>query len=285
MTQRITYVLTAVMVLFAATAASAQKYPERGQARKGNKSYFKDNFEGAEVWYRRALETHAANSSAQKNDSAKGSKPASGGAGETFPEATFNLGDALFKLERNEDAAEAFRSVAADSTVTPELAAAANFNLGNSLLAAEKIDEAIEAYKSSLRLNPTDNEAKFNLAYAQKLKRQKEQEQQNQGGGGQQNKDKNEGDKGDQGDEQQDRDDQQKNGDNQKNDGQNKPENGNNDQQQPPPDGSGKADGEAKIDPSTAAQMLEAVQGEEDKTREKINAREVQTGSRSGKNW
>jgi hypothetical protein len=39
------------------------------------------------------------------------------------------------------------------------------------------------------------------------------------------------------------------------------------------------------IDPHDAEQMLEAIQGEEDKTREKMNAKEVQGMARSGKNW
>ncbi len=63
---------------------------------------------------------------------------------------------------------------------------ASMYNLGNSLLMANKLQESIDAYKNSLKLNPDNMEAKYNLAYAQDLlKKQQEQQKQQQ----QQNKD------------------------------------------------------------------------------------------------
>ena len=49
-----------------------------------------------------------------------------------------------------------------------------NHNLGNSLLKENKIDLAIEAYKTSLRINPNDEDTRYNLAYAQKMKQQQQ---------------------------------------------------------------------------------------------------------------
>lgn len=52
-------------------------------------------------------------------------------------------------------------------------------NLGNAYLFQKKYDEAIHAYKKALKLNPADEDTRYNLAYALKHKRD------NQGSGGQ----------------------------------------------------------------------------------------------------
>jgi tetratricopeptide (TPR) repeat protein len=44
----------------------------------------------------------------------------------------------------------------------------------------QQIDESIESYKEALRRNPNDLDTKYNLAYAQMLKKQQEQQQQQQ---------------------------------------------------------------------------------------------------------
>ena len=52
------------------------------------------------------------------------------------------------------------------------------YNIGNAYCASQEWEKAIEKYKSSLRLNPTDIDTKYNLAYAQqKLQKQQQQEQ------------------------------------------------------------------------------------------------------------
>ena len=59
---------------------------------------------------------------------------------------------------------------------TMKICARINHNLGNSYLKENKLEQAIEEYKSSLRLNPNDEETRYNLAYAQKMKQQQEQQ-------------------------------------------------------------------------------------------------------------
>ncbi len=54
------------------------------------------------------------------------------------------------------------------------------YNLGNSLLMANKVAESIDAYKASLKLDPDNMEAKYNLGYAQDLLKQQQQQQQQQ---------------------------------------------------------------------------------------------------------
>jgi len=94
-------------------------------------------------------------------------------------EAKFNLGDAFYKQERYDEAIKSFQS-AFTNAKTDEDIAKLHYNVGNSLLKSQKLDESIEAYKESLKLNPNDQEAKYNLSYALNMKNNQEQNQQNQ---------------------------------------------------------------------------------------------------------
>jgi len=91
-------------------------------------------------------------------------------------EANFNLADALFKQQKFEDAGNQFKVLAHkedDKTKLGEI----YYNLGNSLLASGKLEDGIEAYKNSLRNNPNDTTAKYNLAVAQKMLKEQENKQ------------------------------------------------------------------------------------------------------------
>ena len=254
--------LLIVAVLAATTGAFAQKFPENRTTRQGTRLYDKGDYTGAEAKYRHALDLNP-----------------------ELREAAFNLGGALWRQEKMQEAAEGWISLATDSLAPVSMVEAASHNLGNAALAGEQLDAAIEAYKQSLRIDPGDMETKFNLAYAQKMKQQqeqnedqddnKEENQDNQGGGGHDNRnDRNDPQdgEGDQNDQNNQNDPQDGNGDGQ---------NGN----EPPPPPSGQGPGEAKMDRQAAEQMLDAMQAAEDDTREKVNAKEVRVGARSGKNW
>ena len=65
---------------------------------------------------------------------------------------------------------------------------AIHFNEGNSLLKEQKTDLAIESFKEALRKNPNDDDARFNLAYAQ-MKENEDQENKDQENEDQENKD------------------------------------------------------------------------------------------------
>ena len=124
---------------------------------KGNAHYDGQKFGEAEMTYREGLE--------------KGADPFISG---------FNLGDALFRQGRYEEAASTFRSLP-NLTEEKEEKAAAYHNLGNSFMKTEKFQESVDAYKQSLRNNPHDLETKYNLAYAKRmLQQQQQQQQQNQ---------------------------------------------------------------------------------------------------------
>lgn len=177
-------------------------------------------------------------------------------------EANFNLSDALYKQEQYEDAAKNFEQLAGASP-TAESAAEAYFNQGNAMFKQKKYQEAIDAYKNSLRANPNDQEAKFNLAYAKKFL-EKDKNDQNKDN----KEDKDNKDNKDQKDQNNDNQDQNKDNKDQQKDQK--------DQQQQPQSGMSKEEAE---------QMLNAIQKNEDNTREKVEAQKVGVAAKSGKNW
>jgi len=132
------------------------------------------------------------------------------------------------------------------------------YNLGNSLLKANKLKESIDAYKGSLRLDPKNPEAKYNLAYAQDLLRQQQQQQkQNQ-------------------QQQQDNKDQNKDQNKEKEQDQNKDQNQQQQQQQ---------DNQA-ISKEDAERILNALENDEKNVQEKVKlAKAERERVRSAKNW
>ena len=270
------------LMLLIAGSASGQKYPERRDIRSGNKLYEKGDYTEAEVAYRRALEKNA----------------------ESY-EANFNLADALYKQKRYDEAAQMNAQLAADSAYM-ENAAAAYFNQGNALFQQRKLEEALEAYKNCMRLDPNDQQAKFNYAYTKKLLEKDNQNQQqnnqnnqqnNQGNQQDQNKDQNK----DQNDNQQDQNKNQQDQNKDKNQDQkdqNNNQNDQNDQNQQNDDKSGGQNPDQQQDQNQqpqpqnggmsreeAERMLDAVQGSEDNTKKKVDAQKVRAVGASGKNW
>src|SRR5690242_2136100 len=132
--------------------------------REGNKSYDNKKYSDAEVSYKKSLD---------KNQKSY--------------EANFNLGDAYYKQGKYDDAAKQFELLKSEKK-DKKTEAAALHNLGNTLLKNKKYKESIDAYKQALKLNPNDEDTRYNLAYAQTMLKQEQQRQQQQQ---QQNQDKN----------------------------------------------------------------------------------------------
>ena len=145
-----------IAVIFFALAEMINAQNDKKFIRQGNREYEKDKYSEAEISYRRAV------------DKNKGSA-----------DAIFNIGDALYKQNKFEDAGKQFVDNH-NHIEDKEKKSASLYNLGNSLLMANKVQESIEAYKGSLKLNPSNMEAKYNLAYAQDLLKQQQQQSQEQ---------------------------------------------------------------------------------------------------------
>lgn len=228
----IKYSLTIVLLLSYLLGVSQE---DRNYIRKGNNLYEKEDFVGAEENYLKALE--------KNNQSAK---------------AEFNLGDAYYKQKKFAEAAQQFQKIAEKST-DKEMKASAYHNLGNSLLQAEKYQESVNAYKQSLKLNPNDNETRYNLAYAKKMLQQ-QQEQENKDKDKDKQDDKKDQDKKDEQNKDKDKNDEKKDQENkdksdEKKDGEKDKE------QQPQPN---------QLSKQQAQQMLDALNNQEKKVQAKL---------------
>lgn len=146
------------------SASFAQE--EKEYIREGNNAYHKKDYKSSEILYRKAL--------AKKNNSFK---------------AAFNLGDALFRAKKWDEAAEKFENIA-QSTSDKTNKAKAFHNLGNTYLQkyqeakpeekSKYLQKSLEAYKNALRNNPNDEQTRYNLAYTQRLLKKQQQKDKNQ---------------------------------------------------------------------------------------------------------
>ena len=226
-----------VVTLLAAWPAIAQQ--ERKFIREGNELFEKQDFEKAEVEYRKAADKKA----------------------NSF-EAAFNMADALYKQKKYDEALEQFSALAKQETDKERLGEIYH-NIGNTLLAMEKTDESIEAYKNSLRNRPASEQTKYNLEFA-RHKQQQDQQDQNKDRQDQ-NKDQQNKDQQDQNKDQQNKDRQDQNKDQQNKNDQNK------DQQQQHPQQQ-----QGKISKEDAERLLEALQNDEKNVQEKVQKQKAQ---------
>lgn len=223
---------------FFAASALLNAQPDKKYIRQGNRNYEKNDFSESEILYRRALDNN---------------KEAS--------DAIFNIGDALYKQDKFEDAGKQFIEHVnrnEDSKKKSE----GLYNLGNSLLMANKVKESIDAYKGSLKMYPDNMEAKYNLAVAQDMLKQQEQQQKQQ---------------------------QQKNEESKNQGDQNKDQKGENDenQNQQNQEKQEKQDSrQGNISKEDAERLLNALANDEKKVQEKVKlAKASSSKSRTLKNW
>ncbi len=145
-------------LLLVAASASAQM-TDRQYIRQGNKQFRSGDYANAEVSYRKAIEKNAKNA-----------------------QAAFNLGNALMAQKKDSAAVEQFEGAARLET-NPLRKAQAYHNMGVICQTHKMYGEAIEAYKNALRLNPKDDETRYNLVLCKHQKQKQDQQQQNQQGG------------------------------------------------------------------------------------------------------
>jgi Ca-activated chloride channel family protein len=93
------------------------------------------------------------------------------------PVIQFNVGDVLYKKNSYEKAMEAYQK-AMDSD-DPLFQSKSYYNIGNTLYRNGKLPESILAYEQALKLNPDDQDAKYNLEFVRnKLKENADKQQQ-----------------------------------------------------------------------------------------------------------
>lgn len=204
----------------------------------------------------------------------------------------YNLGNAYYKSTLNTEAMRRFIEAANVATTKPEKHKAYH-NLGNTFMNSKQYAEAVEAYKNALRSNPTDEETRYNLALAKKMlednpkdgggdgedkeqdKKENKQDQENKEDQGK-DKEGDEKEKKDQGDQK----DENKDGENKENakpDENKKGENEKPQQQQPVP---------GQLSPQQIQNLLEAMNNEEKKVQDKINAKKQKgTKVKPEKDW
>ena len=247
-----------LIVLFVSVFAvhSFAQKAERENIRKGNKEYRQQKYSTAEQRYKSALKV---------NPNSK--------------ESIYNLANTSYKQGRWDEALKGYEKYVQLEKQNPLNLSKAFHNMGNVYLHKhpakdEKenyLEKAIDSYKQSLRLNPNDEETRYNLAVAQKLR-------QDQGGGGKnnnkdkdKNKDKNKKDKNK---------DQNKQDQNKQNQNQNKDQNKQDQNKQ------------EQMSQENANQILKAIEQDEKATQAKIEQMKAQErkqknedNRRNNKDW
>ena len=229
-----------------------------------------DNFNFAEAAYREAI--------------ALNPKEATG---------KYNLGNAYYNKKLNDVAMSRYKQAAAVAKTKSDKHSAFH-NLGNTYMNEKKYQEAVESYKNALRNNSKDDETRYNYALAKELL-----EDQEKNGGGDEDKENEEEDNKEDKKENQDNENNKKDGE----DGDQKDENDEGEKEQDKKEGDDKKDKgnpdepkeeqqeqqktePGKLSPQQVKNLLEAMNNEEKKVQDKINAKK-QKGKKikSQKDW
>ena len=207
--------------------------------------------------------------------------------------APYNLGRAYYNRESFTEAFGRFKAAGEKATEKPDKHKAFH-NLGNVFMKNKEYAKAVEAYKEALRSNPNDDETRYNLALAKKKQEEDQKNNQND-----QNQDKQDQENKD--DQNQNQDQNENQGDNEKKDeGDQKDQQGEDgDKGNEKPEENKEGDGDKKKEEEQKPQqkgdeeqkeknprpnqlskqqiqnLLEAMQNEEKKVQEKLNAQKV----------
>lgn len=265
---------------------------EKKILRTGNEAYDNEAYVDAELSYRKSLAENP-----------------------EYNKAEFNLGTSLYRqgAGRMEDAQKSFEKII-KSTDDQLLKSKAHYNIGNIHMNNQQYEDAFESYKNALRTNPSDESARYNLEVARKLIQKERENEENQdqdkddkekdqdekekdskdednGEGGEdkeqqdnqeggEDKDKPSDDKNEEGDKSDgEKDDKKGDEGNEEKDKKDKGEGDkNNDENQKDPNegGEGKPEErEGELSPQAAARLLDALENEENKVQQKINAKKL----------
>lgn len=265
----------------------------KGYVAEGNEVLIRDgNFPKAEGEYRKAIAKNPAD-----------------------PVAKYNLANSYYNTEKYDEAHQRYIETAKIATTKLEKHKTFH-NQGNTYMEQKKYKEAVEAYKNALRNNPKDDETRYNLALAKKMLEQQQQQNDQNQDNKDQNKDQNQDDKDQEGENKEDQKDKEEDkdkegdqkdkgdkGEDEKDKGEeDKDKEGDpKDEKDKGKDQEGKKDGEGKpeeqqqqppqqvqgqLSPQQVKNLLDAMNNEEKKVQDKINAKKVKgTKTRTDKDW
>ena len=128
-----------ILILLLCVATMSYAQTDRQFVRNGNKHFYKQQYDKAEVQYRKAVSNNPSN-----------------------PQALYNLGCAL--MMQNKDSAAIVQYQKAIKVEKNKLRLASVYhNIGVICQNHKMYGDAIKAYEQSLRNNPKDNETRYNL--------------------------------------------------------------------------------------------------------------------------
>ena len=212
--------------------------------------------------------------------------------------ARFNMGATLQQDNYVDEALRAYADVTKTTKERPNKHRTFH-NIGNALMQIKDYKGAVEAYKNALRNNPNDDETRYNYALAKKMLEDENQDQdqdqkddQDNQDNQDQQKDQNQ-DQGGENDKEQEGENQQDNKDESEEEGENEKDEkesdkndeqdqqGDNEKEQQPPQES-----PAQLSPQQVQNLLEAMNNEEKKVQDKVNAKKAKAvGTKSKKDW
>ena len=274
------YIIIALLTLVATNSFSQEKDKDVAllAQKKANNFVYEannligdDDFVSAEMAYRKAISEQG-----------------------TSVAGIYNLGNSYIKKGSFDEALYRLDQAAKAATSKNEKHKAYH-NIGNVLMKNKKCKEAVEAYKNALRNDPTDNETRYNLGLAKICAEQQKDENKDDKNKDKKDDKKDQDKKDDKGDDKDKKDQDQKDKDYQdkkegddkkddkgkpKDDKDNKGKEGDKNKQQPPKPQPG------QLSPQQVKNLLEAMNNEEQKVQEKMNA-EKQKGVpvKTEKDW
>ena len=246
----------AAALLLWSGAASAQA--DRREVRRGNREFRKENYQKADISYRKALMADSLSFA-----------------------AAYNLGNTLYREGDMEQAGSVLGRMA-ETAPSSDHAADYYFNAGDVALQRKDYKAAVDAFHECLLRDPGDLSAKENYIYAREMLRDDENKNVgNDGGqdgndGNDDNKDKDNGNDG--------------NNDNNNNDDNNNDNNNDGSGGQDMndgDDGDDGRDGQGGLSSQQAQQLLQAIQAKEKETQDKVNKKKaaVLKSRQKEKNW
>ncbi|MCD2258489.1 aerotolerance regulator BatC [Psychroserpens luteolus] len=223
---------------------------------EGNELVDADNYISAEMEYRKAI-----------------SKAPSVVAG------SYNLGSTYYEKENYDEALYRLK-LAADNSESKEEKHKIFHNIGNILMKQDLCEMAVESFKNALRNNPTDDETRYNLAIAKQCAEQQKKDQDKE-------EEKKDEDKEDEKKDEEKKEDEKKQDPKDEGDQDKKEGDDEKDEEGKPKDEKDKGEGKEKEDnkqkgkpkpkpgqlsPQQIKNLLEAMNNQEQKVQEKINA-------------